>query len=85
MVGESSCQCIVIAMTDDDDLRVNTLHRFAKHSPTLILHEYSSCEVPAGCGGVVMRWIAPDQDAPSRSVRFTARRSARSGSTANSS
>lgn len=44
-------------MTDDDDLRINTLHRFEKHSPRLILHEYSHCEVPAGCGGVVLRWI----------------------------
>ena len=51
-------------MTDDDDLRLNTLHRFAKHSPKLILHEYSHCEVPAGCGGVVVRWIDPDTGRP---------------------
>jgi hypothetical protein len=44
---------------DDDDLRINTLHRFAKHSPRLILEEYSHCEVPAGCGGVVIRWLDP--------------------------
>ena len=52
--------------TDDDDLRINTLHRFAKHSARLILHEYSHCEVPAGCGGVVLRWIDPASGAPAR-------------------
>lgn len=46
-------------MSDDDDLRINTLHRFAKHSPRLTLQEYSHCEVPAGCGGVVLRWVDP--------------------------
>jgi hypothetical protein len=51
-------------VSDDDDLRINTLHRFAKHSPRIILHEYSHCEVPAGCGGVVLRWIAPEQGSP---------------------
>ena len=51
-------------MTEDDDLRINTLHRFAKHSPRLVLQEYSHCEVPAGCGGVVLRWIDPAHGAP---------------------
>lgn len=46
-------------MSSEDDLRINTLHRFAKHSPRLTLQEYSHCEVPAGCGGVVLRWINP--------------------------
>jgi hypothetical protein len=41
---------------DEDDLKINTLHRFTKHSPNLILQEYSHCEVPAGCGGVILRW-----------------------------
>jgi hypothetical protein len=53
-----------VAEADDDDLRINTLHRFAKHSPKLILHEYSHCEVPAGCGGVVLRWLDPDAGRP---------------------
>lgn len=44
----------------DEDLRINTLHRFAKHSPRLTLQEYSHCEVPAGCGGVVLRWVDPE-------------------------
>ena len=52
----------------DDDLRINTLHRFAKHSPRLTLQEYSHCEVPAGCGGVVFRWIDP-QAGPVASIR----------------
>jgi hypothetical protein len=51
-------------MAGDDDLRINTLHRFAKHSPRLVLHEYSHCEVPAGCGGVVLRWIDPVKGEP---------------------
>jgi len=51
-------------MTDDDDLKINTLHRFAKHSPRLVLHEYGHCEVPAGCGGVVLRWIDPTLGKP---------------------
>lgn len=53
-------------MTDDEDLRINTLHRFAKHSPRLALYEYSHCEIPAGCGGVVLRWIDPAQGWPAR-------------------
>lgn len=57
--------------SNDEDLRINTLHRFAKHSPRLVLHEYSHCEVPAGCGGVVLRWIDPAQGVPS-TIRVTA-------------
>jgi hypothetical protein len=49
---------------EDDDLRINTLHRFAKHSPRLVLQEYSHCEVPAGCGGVVIRWYDPAGGTP---------------------
>lgn len=47
----------VTSPEDDEALRLNTLHRFSKHSPRLLLQEYSHCEVPAGCGGVVLRWI----------------------------
>ncbi len=46
--------------TDEEDLRLNTLHRFQKHSPRLTLQVHSHCEVPAGCGGVVLRWVNPD-------------------------
>lgn len=46
-----------------DELEINTLHRFAKHSPGLILEQHSACEVPAGCGGIVMRWVNPARQA----------------------
>ncbi|MBX3232066.1 MAG: hypothetical protein KIT84_19875 [Labilithrix sp.] len=58
-------------MSDESDLRINTLHRFEKHSPRLTLQEYSHCEVPAGCGGVVLRWIDP-RLGPSARVRVVA-------------
>ena len=47
------------SMSDDDDLRLNTLHRFAKHSANLVLEEHGHCEVPAGCGGVIFSWRNP--------------------------
>jgi hypothetical protein len=49
---------------DEEALRLNTLHRFSKHSPRLLLQEYSHCEVPAGCGGVVLRWIEREGGLP---------------------
>jgi hypothetical protein len=39
--------------------RLNTLDRFRKHPGRLVLEEYSHCEVPAGCGGAVLRWRNP--------------------------
>lgn len=39
----------------DRDLKLNTL-RTVKQSPDLVLEEHGHCEVPAGCGGVVLRW-----------------------------
>jgi hypothetical protein len=42
-----------------DDLRLNSLDRFTKRSPRLLLEEHAHCEVPAGCGGVVLRWVNP--------------------------
>lgn len=64
-------------MSDEDDLRVNTLNRFAKRSATLALEEHGHCEVPAGCGGVVLRWVRAEAElhaaawlsAPARSGR----------------
>jgi hypothetical protein len=47
-----------------DDLRLNSIDRFRKQSSRLILEEYSSCEVPAGCGGVVLRWSPRDGGIP---------------------
>ena len=40
---------------DERELRLNSI-RFDKQSPRLTLEEHSHCEVPAGCGGVVLRW-----------------------------
>ena len=47
-----------------DDLRLNSLDRFTKRSPRLLLEEHSHCEVPAGCGGVVLRWVNPATGLP---------------------
>ncbi len=44
----------------DEDLKLNNLPRFSKSSRQLVLREYSNCEVPAGCGGIVFRWKNPD-------------------------
>lgn len=38
----------------DRELRLNGLR--AERSPRLVLEEYGHCEVPAGCGGAVLRW-----------------------------
>jgi hypothetical protein len=48
----------------DHELKLNGLSRYTKQSPRLVLEEYSHCEVPAGCGGVVLRWRNPDQPIP---------------------
>jgi hypothetical protein len=42
-----------------DDLNLNSISRFSKHSLRLHLEEHGHCEVPAGCGGVVLRWYNP--------------------------
>src|SRR5687768_6072864 len=52
------------ASVSDHDLKLNGLSRYAKESPRLVLEEYGHCEVPAGCGGVVLRWRNPDQPIP---------------------
>jgi hypothetical protein len=54
-------------MADERDLKLNSLDRYRKQSPRLVLEEHSHCEVPAGCGGVVLRWNNPDRALP---VRF---------------
>src|SRR5262245_59385715 len=41
------------------DQKLNSLDRFRKQSDRLVLEEHSHCEVPAGCGGVVLRWRNP--------------------------
>jgi hypothetical protein len=45
-------------------LRLNSLGRYAKKSSTLVLEEHDHCEVPAGCGGVVLRWRNPRAGVP---------------------
>ena len=42
-----------------DEQQLNSLNRFRKRSDRLVLEEHSHCEVPAGCGGVVLRWRNP--------------------------
>jgi hypothetical protein len=44
-------------MSSGHDL--NSLSRFRKQPERLVLEEHSHCEVPAGCGGVVLRWRNP--------------------------
>jgi hypothetical protein len=51
---------IKVVYMADEDLKLNDLSRFSKSSRRLVLREYSNCEVPAGCGGVVFRWKKPD-------------------------
>jgi hypothetical protein len=46
-------------MSGKQDL--NSVQRFRKQSEQLVLEEYSHCEVPAGCGGVVLRWRNPHE------------------------
>lgn len=45
---------------DETGLRLNELQRFRKTSSRLALEAHGSCEVPAGCGGVVLRWRRPE-------------------------
>jgi hypothetical protein len=42
-----------------DEQRLNALERFRKDPGRLILEQHGHCEVPAGCGGVVLRWRMP--------------------------
>ena len=48
----------------DRELKLNSLSRYSKESPLLILEEHGHCEVPAGCGGVVLRWRDPREGVP---------------------
>jgi hypothetical protein len=49
---------------DEQELKLNGISRYSKRSPRLVLEEYGHCEVPAGCGGVVLRWRKPNQPVP---------------------
>jgi len=46
------------------DLRLNSIARYQKQSPEYVLEEHSHCEVPAGCGGMVLRWRNPHLAVP---------------------
>ncbi|REE99061.1 hypothetical protein [Thermomonospora umbrina] len=48
----------------DRELKLNSLSRYSKSSPLFILEEHGHCEVPAGCGGVVLRWRDPAAGVP---------------------
>jgi hypothetical protein len=47
-----------------DPQRLNSLDRFRKQPGRLVLEEHGHCEVPAGCGGVVLRWRNPHAGLP---------------------
>src|SRR3954471_21444558 len=47
-----------------DEMRLNSLERFRKQSDRLVLEAHGHCEVPAGCGGVVLRWRNPTAALP---------------------
>lgn len=49
-------------MSSADEL--NSLARFRKQPEKLVLEEHGHCEVPAGCGGVVLRWRNPFENVP---------------------
>src|SRR5262249_6025263 len=49
---------------DERELKLNSLARYSKTSPLFILEEHGHCEVPAGCGGVVLRWRNPQRGVP---------------------
>ena len=59
---------------DPDELSVNELQRFTKESQQLVLEQYGHCEVPAGCGGVVLRWVNPGAPVPMGCRVFSAGR-----------
>src|SRR5262245_22835845 len=44
--------------------RLHSLDRFRKQPGRLVLEQFSHCEVPAGCGGVVLRWRNPNAALP---------------------
>jgi hypothetical protein len=48
----------------DKFLKLNTLKRFSKTPHGLLREEHGHCEVPAGCGGMVLRWLNPDRELP---------------------
>ncbi|RFS82042.1 hypothetical protein D0T12_27710 [Actinomadura spongiicola] len=56
---------------DERELKLNSLSRYSKSSAMYVLEEYGHCEVPAGCGGVVLRWRNPRNGVPLRMWLYT--------------
>lgn len=54
--------------SEADNLRLNSLARYSKpyskRSSRYVLESHSHCEVPAGCGGAVLRWRNPRRAIP---------------------
>lgn len=48
----------------ESDLKLNNFSRYSKKSTQFTLEVHDHCEVPAGCGGVVLRWISPQRTIP---------------------
>src|SRR5712664_4668459 len=46
------------------DLKLNSISRYSKNSQLFVLEEHGHCEVPAGWGGVVLRWTNPNRALP---------------------
>ncbi len=59
-----------------DEQRLNSLDRFRKRPGRLVLELYSHCEVPAGCGGAVLRWRNPRATVPTIIRLYTAGKAA---------
>ncbi|MFI0406726.1 hypothetical protein [Actinomadura sp. 3N508] len=55
---------------DERELKLNSLSRYSKSSSMFVLEEYGHCEVPAGCGGVVLRWRNPRNGVPLRMLLY---------------
>jgi hypothetical protein len=53
-------------MGNDRELKLNSIDRYTKSSrnSNFVLEEHGHCEVPAGCGGVVLRWRNPNAPLP---------------------
>jgi hypothetical protein len=55
-----------------DEPRLNSVERFRKQPGRFVLEVHSHCEVPAGCGGVVLRWRNPHAARPVTLCLYTA-------------
>jgi hypothetical protein len=54
-----------------ENIRLNSLDKFRKQPDMLVLEEHSHCEVPAGCGGVILRWRNPKAGLPVTAYLYT--------------